>query len=53
MSKEGIDSLDIERLKETPASVVSLPMLQLSRSNSFGGLNKMLQDRGLDADMAC
>ena len=50
-SSEGIDSVDRDRTKDSAPTVVLLPTLPYSDSNSSGGLKSTPHDCGLDVDI--
>lgn len=50
MSNDGIESVDNDRKDESGAMVLLLPRLQLSASDSSGGLWRISQERGLVSD---
>ena len=49
-SREGIDSLESERIEYKGPVFESLFMLKVSSSKSFGGLSSIPHDRGLELD---
>ena len=50
--RDGIDSLDMDRIEDNGPGVVSLSKLQLSGSASSGGLSNIPHDCGLDEEIA-